>query len=115
LSKIADQPPDEADHRLTGNNLWSILVNALSTEKAKQELENRASEGSTSGIANSSSTSNETSVAMGQETAMEVPRSREPKEEIKGDVAASGRLSRLLSVRAKQHLLAQQQLSAVKE
>lgn len=34
LSKIADQPITEVEHRLSGNNLWMFLFNTLSTEKA---------------------------------------------------------------------------------
>lgn len=33
LSKIADQPITEDEHRLSGNNLWMFLFNSLSTEK----------------------------------------------------------------------------------
>ena len=107
LSKIADQPPDVNDHRLSGNNLWSILVNALSVEKAKQAMEHNASDGAATGITNASAASSSSTTA-------DVSRFGELKEGVKDEVIASGRLSRLLSVRAKRHSLAPQ-LSAVKE
>ena len=39
LSKIADQPATEPDHRMSGNNLWSLLVNLLSIEKVQADDE----------------------------------------------------------------------------
>ena len=79
-------------------------------EKAKQELEHRASESASDRIEDA----NELPIPIGPETSVEVSRFGQLKDEIKDELAASGRLSRLLSVRAKRHSLAPQ-LSAVKE
>ncbi|KAH8115380.1 alpha/beta-hydrolase [Phellopilus nigrolimitatus] len=37
LSKIADQPTNAHDQRMSGNNLWTFLINKLSLEKAHAE------------------------------------------------------------------------------
>ncbi|KAI5120281.1 hypothetical protein M0805_005338 [Coniferiporia weirii] len=44
LSKIADQPTDGDDQRLSGNNLWSFLVNRLSLEKTEAQAEQRTAD-----------------------------------------------------------------------
>ncbi|EJD08013.1 alpha/beta-hydrolase [Fomitiporia mediterranea MF3/22] len=44
LSRIADLPADTHDHRMSGNNLWSYLVNKLSLEKSEAKDEQRAVE-----------------------------------------------------------------------
>ena len=44
LSKIADSPSNTHDHRVSGNNLWSYLVNRLSLERNEAKVEQRAVE-----------------------------------------------------------------------
>lgn len=98
LSKIADQPPDVNDRYLSGNNLWTVLVNALSVEKAKQAegvrvSTTRNSRNSTGGNGTSSGTEPSTSSATGLKQDLEDLNKH----------TASHRLSRLLSVRVKRH------------
>ena len=42
LGKIADQPGDGQDHKMSANNLWSFLINKLNLEKEKAILESSA-------------------------------------------------------------------------
>jgi acetyl esterase/lipase len=44
LSRIADQPTDEFDHKMNANSLWSFLVNKLSLEKNEANEEREKSE-----------------------------------------------------------------------
>ncbi len=40
LSKIADLPIVGDEHHLSGNNLWSFIVNVLTSEKGNKEAAN---------------------------------------------------------------------------
>ncbi|KAL5532041.1 hypothetical protein ACEPAF_5605 [Sanghuangporus sanghuang] len=51
LSRIADLPADTHDHRVSGNNLWTYLVNRLSLEKNEAKVEQHAVEKDPKGIA----------------------------------------------------------------
>ncbi|KAL5512614.1 hypothetical protein ACEPAG_3267 [Sanghuangporus baumii] len=51
LSRIADLPADTHDHRVSGNNLWTFLVNRLSLEKNEAKVEQHAVEKDPKGVA----------------------------------------------------------------